>query len=163
MINSRNFATIVWSCEKWQPIFQAMYWISLPPCLLGLIVSVTLEHLTDGSLLENKCFNLVSFLATMALPLHYYFLANVCGLAGQESYNFFIITKFAAFLSNKLFILVSFVATMALPLHYYFLTNVWGQVKNFAAKEPYHHKYWIYWTWPALTKEPNETKWGGVF
>ena len=79
-------------------------------------------------------------------------------MAGQVFENFLIIIKLAAFLNNKLFSLVSFLATMALPLHYYFLANVWGQVKNFAAKEPYHHKYWIYWTWPALTKEPNETK-----
>ena len=76
----------------------------------------------------------------MALPLHYYFLANVCGLASQDSYNFFVIIKFAGFLSNKLFSIVSFLAIIATAL--LFLGQCLGAGQdNFAAKEPYHHKY----------------------
>ena len=37
MIKSRNFVTIVWSCEKWQVISWPAGWFHPPPpCLLGL-------------------------------------------------------------------------------------------------------------------------------
>ena len=43
-IKSRNFVTIVWSCEKWQAISRTMDWISPPPMSFR-VKSIILNYL----------------------------------------------------------------------------------------------------------------------